>query len=105
MSLLGSTVTAMSSLGNEPAYTSSFAAGIALRIAFAQDSIRGLTPVKHASVWVEAGLRDLGVALNAAEETVAYSGDGIGDCSGGPFRMLFGDGPAALWAARVLKFW
>jgi len=105
MCLLGSTVTAMSSLGNEPSYASSFAAGIALRIAFAQDSIRGLSPVQNAARYVEAGLRDLGVALEAAEEVVAYSGDGIGDCSGGPFRMLFGDGPASLWAARILKIW
>lgn len=105
MCLLGSTVTAMSSLGNEPSYASSFAAGIALRIAFAQDSIRGLSPVQNAAGYVEARLRDLGVALEAAEEVVAYSGDGIGDCSGGPFRMLFGDGPASLWTARILKIW
>lgn len=105
MCLLGSTVTAMSSLGNEPSYASSFAAGIALRIALAQDSVRGLGPFQFAARRVESTLRDLGITLVASEEVVAYSGDGIGDCGGGPFRMLFGDGAQATWAARILKVW
>jgi len=105
MTLLGATVTACAALGNEPSYAASFAAGIALRIAIAQDSFRGLSLVKSAGLWVEASLRDMNVVLDAAEEVVTYSGDGIGDCGGGPFRMLFGDGPQARWAAFFLKAW
>lgn len=105
MCLLGPTVTAMSSMGNEPSYASSFAAGIALRIALAQDSIRGLGPFQMVAERLEASLKDLGISLVASEEVVAYSGDGIGDCGGGPFRMLFGDGAGATWAARIVKVW
>lgn len=105
MCLLGSTVTAVAALGNEPTYASSFAAGIAIRIAIAQDSVSGLGPVKSAASWFSESLRHLGVKLDAAEEVVAYSGHGIGDCGGGPFRMLFGDGPQARWAAFALKAW
>lgn len=43
--------------------------------------------------------------FEAADEVVAYSGQGIGDCAGGPFRMLFGDGPQAQIAATLLKVW
>lgn len=105
MCLLGATCTNMSSLGNEPAYASSFAAGIALRIALAQDSVKQLTPFQFAAGQLEVGLRNLGITLVASEEVVAYSGDGIGDCAGGPFRMMFGDGASATWAARILKVW
>jgi len=105
MCQLGSTVTAMAALGNEPSFSASFAAGIALRIAIAQDSMRGLSIMKSGARWIEASLRDLGVAIDAAEEVVAYSGDGIGDCAGGPFRMVFGDGPQAGWCATALKAW
>mmetsp|Transcript_27625 Transcript_27625/g.82387 ORF Transcript_27625/g.82387 Transcript_27625/m.82387 type:complete len:682 (+) Transcript_27625:122-2167(+) len=105
MMILGSTVTAMSALGNEPSYAASFAGGIALRIAIAQDSIRGLGIIRTLAGRVETGLRDLGIVLDAAEEVVAYSGGGIGDCGGGPFRMLFGDGNPARWAALALKVW
>mmetsp|Transcript_34823 Transcript_34823/g.75943 ORF Transcript_34823/g.75943 Transcript_34823/m.75943 type:complete len:693 (-) Transcript_34823:91-2169(-) len=105
MTLLGSTVTAASALGNEPSYASSFAAGIALRIALAQDSVRGLGLARTAARFVEGNLRDAGVVLDAAEEVVAYSGDGIGDCGGGPFRMMMGDGPQAQWCAIALKAW
>lgn len=105
MCLLGSTVTAIAGMGNEPSFAASFSSGIALRIALAQDSIRGLGLARQAAVWMEAGLRDLGVVIDAAEEVVSYSGHGIGDCGGGPFRMLFGDGPQAQWAAFALKAW
>lgn len=105
MCQLGATVSAMAALGNEPSYAASFAAGIALRMAIAQDSVRGLSIVKTSAGLLEASLRDLGISLDAAEEVVAYSGDGIGDCGGGPFRMLLGDGPQARWAAVALKVW
>lgn len=105
MCQLGASVTAMAALGNEPSYAASFAAGIAIRMAMAQDSIRGLSLVTGGATMIEATLRDAGVALDAAEEVVAYSGGGIGDCGGGPFRMLFGDGPQARWAAVALKVW
>mmetsp|Transcript_42668 Transcript_42668/g.117723 ORF Transcript_42668/g.117723 Transcript_42668/m.117723 type:complete len:689 (+) Transcript_42668:111-2177(+) len=105
MCLLGSTVTAVSALGNEPSYAASFASGIALRIALAQDSVRGLGPVKLLGQNLEVLLRNSGISLDATEEVVAYSGNGIGDCGGGPFRMLFGDGDGALWASRSLKAW
>merc|ERR1719333_1604248 len=70
MCLLGPTVTAMSSMGNEPSYASSFAAGIALRIALAQDSIRGLGPFQMVAEKLEASLKDLGISLVASEEVV-----------------------------------
>merc|ERR1711963_1179659 len=53
----------------------------------------------------EAKLQEMKVQLVASDEVVAYSGGGIGDCAGGPFRMMFGDGPQAVWSARVLKVW
>lgn len=105
MSFLGATVTASASMGNEPSYSSSFSMGLAVRIAIAQDSVRGLDLFKLGSVWLESRLRDVGVQIDAAEEVVAYGGHGIGDCGGGPFRMLFGDGPQARWAALILKAW
>jgi hypothetical protein len=104
MCLLGATVTAMSSLGNEPSYAASFAAGLALRIALAQDSVRGLSAFTYVANQAEAYLKDVGVSLVSSEEVVAYSGDGIGDCGGGPFRMLFGES-MAFWASRILKAW
>lgn len=105
MCQLGATVTAMSALGNEPSFAASFAAGIAMRMALAQDSIRGLGLVKSMASMLEGSFRDLGIAIDATEEVVAYSGDGIGDCGGGPFRMMLGDGPEARWAALLLKAW
>eukprot|EP00429_Kryptoperidinium_foliaceum_P011624 CAMPEP_0176039002 /NCGR_PEP_ID=MMETSP0120_2-20121206/19332_1 /TAXON_ID=160619 /ORGANISM="Kryptoperidinium foliaceum, Strain CCMP 1326" /LENGTH=705 /DNA_ID=CAMNT_0017372397 /DNA_START=106 /DNA_END=2223 /DNA_ORIENTATION=+ len=105
MCQLGATVTAMSALGNEPSYAASFASGIAMRIALGQDSIRGLGVMKAAASWVEVQFKELGISLDAADEVVAYSGQGIGDCGGGPFRMLFGDVSQAQIAAIVLKAW
>merc|ERR1719188_2219363 len=55
MCQLGATVTAMSALGNEPSFSASFAAGIAMRIALAQDSVRGLGLAKVATSYIEAG--------------------------------------------------
>lgn len=111
MVLLGSTVTASSSLGNEPSYSASFAAGIALRIALAQDSIKGISFVQNALGLVEGKLAEVGIMYVESETVAAYSGGGIGDCAGGPFRMLFGDGDflgmadKASLAALVLKCW
>mmetsp|Transcript_48015 Transcript_48015/g.114119 ORF Transcript_48015/g.114119 Transcript_48015/m.114119 type:complete len:663 (+) Transcript_48015:67-2055(+) len=102
MSLLGATVTQVAGLGNEPSFASSFAAGIALRIFLAQDSIRTAAPVQLVTTFLEAKLKDLGVVLDGAEESVTVAFD---DCGGGPFRMLFGDGPHAWVAATVLKVW
>uniref|UniRef100_A0A7S1S932 Uncharacterized protein n=1 Tax=Alexandrium catenella TaxID=2925 RepID=A0A7S1S932_ALECA len=104
MCMLGSTVTAAASLGNEPSYAASFGAGIALRIAIAQDSIRGFGIISTVGRSMEVWLRSLGIVLDAAEDVVAYSGGGIGDCGGGPLRMLFGEGQAR-WAAVALKAW
>lgn len=105
MCTLGATVSAMAGLGNEPSYAASFASGIALRVLLAQDSVKAFGFVKQAGHWIDARSRDLGVSLVAAEEATSYSGGGIGDCGGGPFRMLFGDGPQARWAALILKAW
>jgi hypothetical protein len=105
MCLLGATVTAVSALGNEPTFATSFAAGIAVRMAMAQDSVRGLQVMKLAASWIESGLYEVGVKLESAEEVVTYSGGSIGDCGGGPFRMLFGDGAGAAYAALALKAW
>mmetsp|Transcript_62865 Transcript_62865/g.142078 ORF Transcript_62865/g.142078 Transcript_62865/m.142078 type:complete len:666 (+) Transcript_62865:165-2162(+) len=105
MSMLGATVMAMSNLGNEPSFAASFASGIAFRIAIAQDSIRGVGLVKSLATRLEDKMREMSVMFDSAEEAVAYSGNGIGDCGGGPFRMMFGDGQAAKWAAIILKIW
>jgi len=105
MCQLGATVTAMSALGNEPSYAASFASGIAMRIALGQDSISGLGVVERAASWAEMQFKELGISLAAAEEVVAYSGNGIGDCAGGPFRMLFGNESEAQIAAMVVKAW
>eukprot|EP00930_Biecheleria_cincta_P007053 TRINITY_DN108196_c0_g1_i1.p1 TRINITY_DN108196_c0_g1~~TRINITY_DN108196_c0_g1_i1.p1 ORF type:complete len:684 (-),score=127.37 TRINITY_DN108196_c0_g1_i1:20-2038(-) len=105
MCQLGAVVTGMSAMGNEPSFAASFASGLALRIALGQDSFQGSRLGKIASEWFQGSLKDLGVSLDAAEEVVASSGGGIGDCGGGPFRMLFGDGPMAGFAATALKVW
>jgi len=105
MCQLGAAVTAMSALGNEPSYAASFASGIALRIAVGQDAFRGLGFVHSLADYFQGTLKDLGISLDAADEVVAYSGGGIGDCGGGPFRMLFGDETYASIAATVLKTW
>merc|ERR1719461_1200449 len=68
MALLGATVTAMAGLGNEPSFAASFAAGIATRIAIGQDSIRGLGLVLDLAGQIDVSLRNLGVALDQAEE-------------------------------------
>lgn len=104
MALLGSTVTGISGLGNEPSYAASFASGIALRIFLARDSVQGTSVMKQLGASFDAGLKDLGFIMESAEEAVAYSGDGIGDCGGGPFRMMFGEDYAAYWAL-ALKAW
>mmetsp|Transcript_121292 Transcript_121292/g.288124 ORF Transcript_121292/g.288124 Transcript_121292/m.288124 type:complete len:680 (-) Transcript_121292:70-2109(-) len=105
MCQLGAAVTALSALGNEPSYAASFASGIALRIAVGQDAFRGLGFAHTVADYFQATVRDLGVSMDAAEEVVAYSGGGIGDCGGGPFRMLFGDETLAAAAAAILKVW
>lgn len=105
MCLLGATVTAAAAMGNEPNFAATFASGIALRITFGQDSVRSFPLFKSLASSAEGGMRSLGVVFDAAEEVVAYSGHGIGDCGGGPFRMMLGDGPAATWAATALKTW
>ncbi|CAE8696024.1 unnamed protein product [Polarella glacialis] len=88
MCQLGATVTAMSSLGNEPSYAASFGAGIALRMALAQDTFRSVGVARMAGDWIEANMRSLGVSMDAAEEVVVYSGGGIGDCAGLVWLML-----------------
>jgi len=105
MCLLGSTVTSVTTLGNEPSFAASFGAGIAVRILLAQDTVRGVPLVSFLGEKLEASLKNVGVVLDRADEVVAYSGFGIGDCAGGPFRMLFGDGPSAAWAAFLVKIW
>mmetsp|Transcript_78995 Transcript_78995/g.189698 ORF Transcript_78995/g.189698 Transcript_78995/m.189698 type:complete len:681 (-) Transcript_78995:65-2107(-) len=105
MGQLGAAVTAMSALGNEPSYAASFASGIALRIAVGQDFFQGLGFVRSGADYFQVALKDLGISLDAAEEVVAYSGGGIGDCGGGPFRMLIGDETLASIAATTLKAW
>jgi len=105
MIYVGAMVTATSSLGNEPSFAASFAAGIALRIALGQDSIAGSSVFKFIGQTAEAQLQRIKVQLVASDEVVAYSGGGIGDCAGGPFRMMFGDTAYATLAARVVKAW
>lgn len=103
MGLLGATVTSMSSLGNEPSFAASFSSGIALRVILGQDSVQSWSVVQYLSAQGNTGLHNLGVAIDSSEESVAYSGGGIGDCGGGPFRMLLGEGEAAVWASRAFK--
>jgi len=104
-------MTAQSSLGNEPSYSASFASGIALRIALAQDSVKGLSLIQNVMAVTESKLAELGIMFVESDTVAAYSGGGIGDCAGGPFRMLFGDGDflglgnKAAWAAFGLKCW
>merc|ERR1719161_2402900 len=93
----------MASLGNEPAFAASFSSGIAMRVILGQDSVQSLKGVQYLSAQGHQFLQNLGVVIDASEESVAYSGGGVGDCGGGPFRMLFGDGEVAVWAARAVK--
>lgn len=105
MCLLGSGVATITALGNEPQFAASFASGIALRIALGQDSVRSSEFMKIAGSWMDAQLKKINVVVDEADAVVAYSGNGIGDCGGGAFRMIFGDGQGALWASRTFKLW
>mmetsp|Transcript_28850 Transcript_28850/g.66489 ORF Transcript_28850/g.66489 Transcript_28850/m.66489 type:complete len:653 (+) Transcript_28850:121-2079(+) len=102
MGLLGATVTCVAGLGNEPSFAASFAGGIALRMLLAQDSIRSSTLMTVVTNKLEVKLQELGVVVDGAEEAVTAAFD---DCGGGPFRMLFGDGPQARVVSLGVKCW
>eukprot|EP00929_Paragymnodinium_shiwhaense_P053733 TRINITY_DN26913_c0_g1_i1.p1 TRINITY_DN26913_c0_g1~~TRINITY_DN26913_c0_g1_i1.p1 ORF type:complete len:714 (+),score=207.01 TRINITY_DN26913_c0_g1_i1:132-2273(+) len=104
MALLGSSVTCISGLGNEPSYAASFASGIALRIFLAKDGVQTFPIVKYIGSAFETSLRNAGFVMESGEEVAVYSGGGIGDCGGGPFRMLFGEEMAG-YCAMALKAW
>eukprot|EP00397_Hematodinium_sp_SG-2012_P001888 GEMP01001893.1.p1 GENE.GEMP01001893.1~~GEMP01001893.1.p1 ORF type:complete len:703 (+),score=97.82 GEMP01001893.1:211-2319(+) len=80
-----------SSLGNEPAFTSSFASGIALRIFVASDFIQNLTVTKWIQEFTMETLRDRGIQVITADEMLVYGGGGVGDCGGGTLEMFVGE--------------
>lgn len=89
MCLVGAENTVHSALGNEPAYTSSFASGIALRILL--ESVRTFSAVEWMEDSVSQLLMRFGIQVATSPDQLVYSGGGVGDCGGGPFEMLVGE--------------
>lgn len=89
--LTGAENSVYSSLGNEPAYTSSFASGIALRILFESDFVRDFSLTKMLRDSVTNKLHFYGIQVDTADEQLVYGGGGVGDCGGGTFEMFVGE--------------
>ena len=80
---IGALYTSISGLGNEPNMCASFAAGVALRM-FVHDNAAVLTQNLLDSV-----TSSLPVQFISLDAVLTRGGNGVGDCSGGPFRMFF----------------
>lgn len=82
--LLGATFTAVSGAGNEPHLTTSFAAGLALRM-----SAYELLPAK---LWapLTRALKAQALEFVGVDAVAARAGSGVGSCAGGPFRATLG---------------
>lgn len=84
LAMLGAAFSCYCSNGNEPGFVTTFGAGVALRM-LAVDVI----PYAVTNP-VQAWLHSMKVVLANAEGVATRCGGGVGDCAGGPFRMLFG---------------
>ena len=79
--LLGSTYQAAAMQGNEPLFTTSFAVGVAMRVLL-HNAFGSSAP--H----INALIKHFRVVIDPAEESLTSSGGGVGDCGGGPFRIV-----------------
>ena len=86
---LGATFAAASQCGNEPGFVTTFAAGVALRYQTYRWTAKLATQIPGVDQITE--MLPANIAFGSLDDVAAQSGGGIGDCGGGPFRMLFGD--------------
>jgi hypothetical protein len=84
LAMLGASFSAHAANANEPGFVTAFASGLAVRTQLAE-----VVPAVLAGSFTR-GLAQMKLVLANAEEVVTRCGGGIGDCAGGPFRMLFG---------------
>jgi hypothetical protein len=89
---LGATFNSISMMGNEPLFTVSFAAGVALKMFIGE-----CMPAAMAKQ-INNLLSEAQVTLASQDEEVVRSFNGIGACGGGVFRCLFGD--TSIWGAQ-----
>lgn len=89
---IGSIFSSVSGLKNEPSFTASFAAGVALRM-FVHDHA-----AEASTALLDAATVGFPIQFVALDDVVMRGGGGVGDCGGGPFRMLFGE-----WAFLVVE--
>ena len=82
---IGAVFSRVSGLGNEPSLCASFAAGVALRM-FVHDHFADAS-----GALLDRMTNGLPVQFVALEDVITRGGGGVGDCGGGPFRMLFGE--------------
>ena len=102
---LGATFSSTAGGGNEPFFSASFAAGIALRMLLYE------TMPKQAAGALARLLKDRAqIELIGVDEVAVRAGGGVGTCSGGPVRFLLGgvasergrSAPATLFAKVAL---
>jgi len=89
---IGALFCSASGLKNEPNFSASFAAGVALRM-FVHDQA-----AESSTALLDAATEGLPVQFVYLDDVVTRGGGGVGDCGGGPFRMLFGE-----WALFVVE--
>lgn len=77
-------------LGNEPLMITTFGAGVALRMLL-NDASPYLPDLGISKMLFGRGkLFDIPVTFSTMAEVATHCSNGIGDCTGGPFRMFFG---------------
>jgi hypothetical protein len=89
--LMGATFTAVSRAGNAPGLLSSFASGVAVRIVVGMHVPPAISDAAG-GVWEALfPADDMRVQFQPASEVSSWAGGGVGDCGGGPLRMLLSD--------------
>jgi len=99
IAFLGATVASLPNLGNSPMFSASFGAGIATRIILAE----AVTGTGLESWFSDFMMAQFNVMLHNSQEVTARAVEGVGDCAGGPLRMLFGELPAATLLTLAVK--
>ena len=94
---MGATFTSAAQLGNEPGFATSFGAGVAIRYythTWTVPIIGQFEPLNDLVNSVTNSVTDAlpaTVVFSTLDEVATSAGGGVGDCGGGPFRMLAGE--------------
>eukprot|EP00658_Telonema_sp_P-2_P042597 TRINITY_DN3060_c0_g1_i8.p1 TRINITY_DN3060_c0_g1~~TRINITY_DN3060_c0_g1_i8.p1 ORF type:complete len:647 (+),score=148.16 TRINITY_DN3060_c0_g1_i8:57-1997(+) len=86
MAMLGGMFSGRESLGNEPSFSASLSAGIALRIILSE----AVDQTQYENSFGNLLYNTFNVVLANSREVTARAISGVGDCAGGPFQMLLG---------------